>query len=424
MKSMLRAALSVCAMELKASLRDRQAVVYVFVLPLVLYPTLFWVMIQGLLIKQGREETTEVRVLVAGEEPGFVSDVLVETDLGEDRELDAPGPVVVEIADVAPDDEEAAARIRADDGHEVDAVLVLRSAEDGGSRLVYDSTRNRSDLARRRVVERIGLLARDLRDEAAGGSIESLDPYRLTRIDLASKEDKTGFVLSFILPMMFVIMAVMGAFFPAVDLTAGEKERGTAETTLLLPIPRLSVHLGKILTVALAALVAVLLNTLGLLLAAEHLLASLGERFELVVPWHAFPRIAPLLLLFLVTMSALLVSVASFTKTFKQGQALIGAVQLVFIMPAMLVAMPGIELTPELAFVPVVQTVLAFKAVLQGPGPDGASLALEFVLVALSQLVYAAAAIWLAVRLGASEALLFGSERFSLRRLGALLRAR
>ncbi len=408
----MRAALAVARKELLTGFRDRQFLIYTIALPLALYPVVFWVMIQAMLVMEGREERTSVSVLVAGAE---LSDVRVAL-AAPPKDL-PPGKVELFSEPPGLTAEEATARLRAEAPEAVDAVLVLSSAE--GATLYYDASRSRSELARKRVEERLAWLVDDLRTDAIGGDARDLSSFATRRVDLASDEDTSAYVLSFVLPIMFVLMAVMGSFFPAIDLTAGEKERGTAETTLLLPQPRASILLGKVVAVAAFGAIATVLNALGLIVAAEHLLAGLGETdLAFDVPWSAFPAAAPLLLLFLLTTAAILVAVASLTKTFKQGQSMLGGVQMMFLAPAILVALPGVELTPGLALVPIAQTVLAFKAILQG---EGATILGELVLVAGSQVVYAGLALAASLRLASREALLLGGE--SAGRLFQLLRA-
>ena len=279
--------------------------------------------------------------------------------------------------------------------------------------LLYDGTRSRSNLARDRVTQRLGHLARTVRAEALereGQVPHALQAFEVDLRDLASERDTSAYIFSFLLPMTFVIMAVMGAFYPAVDVTAGEKERGTAETTLLLPVGRIGLQVGKVMAVAAGALVATVLNLLGLVLAAEPILEGIGEGLSIEVPWGSLLLALPMCAGFLVTTSAMLVSVASFTDTFKQGQSLLGGVQLIFIMPAVFAAMPGIELTPALAAVPIVQTTLAFKAILLGA--EGQALALTIAFG--TQLLYAALALVVSVRLASREALLISGA--SLRR--------
>ncbi|MEZ6021546.1 MAG: ABC transporter permease subunit [Planctomycetota bacterium] len=150
-------------------------------------------------------------------------------------------------------------------------------------------------------------------------------------------------MLSLFLPMMIVFMSVMGAFFPAVDSTAGEKERGTAETTLLIPIPRSRVLLGKIL--ATTTLGTTLLNLISMGLAARHLLMTLGPSvpIDIQFPFLALLYSLPLILLFCFFVSAVLTALAGLTKSFKEGQAMLGPAQLVFILPAVIGVMLGLE---------------------------------------------------------------------------------
>jgi ABC-type Na+ efflux pump permease subunit len=412
-----RVALAVAGKELRTGFRDRQAMIYAIVLPLALYPVLFWVMLQGALVVEGERERTEVTAALAGArdpaEAGALADALRTPPAGE-----PPGPVAVRDADAADLGALRAGRL--------DAVVALEGANLGpelaqlrperGGAIFYDGSKSRSSLARRRAAERLEHHAREARLAAVGGDPAALEAFRVEEESLATGVEESAFILSFLLPMMFCIMAVLGAFFPAVDLGAGEKERGTAETTLLLPVPRIGVLAGKILTVAAFALIATVLNVAGLLVAAEHLLSGMGESFAFEVPWSAFPRAAPLLLLFLVTTSALLFAVASFADTFKQGQSLLGPVQMVVLVPAILVSMPGIELTPALALVPVAQTALAFKAVLQGDAGT-----LELGLVAASETIYAVLAVLVALKLTASEARALGGGSRRRGLLGGLL---
>ena len=414
----LRACLSVAATEVRASFRDRQALLYTVVLPLALYPVIFWVMLQGWLLMDGYQSRTEVEVGVAAAAAGTNEDARLVA-LERDLDVDHPGPVRtrnLDAAEVAGRDVEEVARdlVR---GGELEAVLAPGALEAGGARLWFDGTKSRSALARTRVEERLAVLAEELREDALGQPPVTLEPFVLEYVDHAETADLSAYALSYVLPMMFVIMAVMGCFFPAVDTTAGEKERGTAETTLLLPVPRTAVQVGKVLAVGLGGLLATVLNLTGMLLAAEHLLSGFGEEFAIVVPWSGLLTAAPLLLLFLLTTSALLVSAASLTETFKQGQALVGALQMVFILPGVVVAMPGIDLSPASRSSPSSQTVLAFQAILQG----AEGVALELVLVAVSQTVYAALAVVLTLRLGTRESLLLGATTFG--RAWSVLRA-
>jgi sodium transport system permease protein len=229
-----------------------------------------------------------------------------------------------------------------------------------------------------------------------------------------------AFMLSFVLPMLLVVMCVMGAFFPAVDLTAGEKERSTVETTLVLPVRRLAVQQGKILAVCASSVLATVLNLLALGLSAGHLLSTFTGRLDVGVaelPVMALVAILPLALLFAFFVSSVMVAAASLAASFKEGQALLGPVQILFLLPAMAGILPGLELDLRTALIPVVNVVLAFRAMLLHR-----ALPLEYLVTALTLLVYALISIRLAVRVLGRENVALADETVPLWRMLALLR--
>jgi ABC-type Na+ efflux pump permease subunit len=266
---------------------------------------------------------------------------------------------------------------------------------------------------------------RELRERsaAASGRTEpALEPFRREPSrDIAPPKALGAYLLSFILPLLFVIMSVIGAFFPAVDMTCGERERKTAETTMLLPIPRNAVHLGKILAVCVAAILATSLNLSALALSAEHLLRMLPSRGATVrvdLPVRAFFQAAPLLLLFAFFVSSILTGVAALARTFKEGQALLGPVQILFVIPAMAGTLPGVELTPALAGIPVVNVVLCFKSLLRGE-----SIAVPYAITAASLVGLSVAAIALSVWTLSRESLLVSDGGTAWSRFLGVLRS-
>ena len=136
------------------------------------------------------------------------------------------------------------------------------------------------------------------------------------------------------------------------------------------------------------------------------------------MPFVAFASIAPLALLFTFFVSAILTGVAALAKSFKEGQALLGPVQMIFILPAMTSILPGLELTTKIAFVPVVNVVMAFRSMLRGE-----ALPLEYTLTAVSLLLYAGLAILFAVRVLSRESLGVSNKTIPLTRLFSFLRS-
>jgi len=424
----LAATLAVARKELLASFRDRQTTLYTLVLPIVLYPFLFWCMIQGSLFVEGKREHTAVRIGLASEAEGLEPPGLAEGLQRRPRASDDPRPAaepaavdldrVEVLASRAPvDSAEARAWVapgRTAAAGDADAVVFLRRGEDGGraaAEVLYDSSRTGSEIALARVRRRMPEFVRDLRERtaaASGGGADSLEPFRRDPSrNVAPRPAVGAYILSYILPLLFVIMAVMGAFFPAVDLTCSERERKTAETTLLLPVPRDAVHLGKILAVCVAALLATGLNLTALALSAQHLLRMLpsSSSVQVDLPVRALLLSAPLLLLFAFFVSSVLTGVASLARTFKEGQALLGPVQILFVLPAMIGVLPGIQLTPALAAVPVIDVVLCFRALLRAE-----DVGLPYAITALSLAALSAVAIALSLWTLSRESLLL-SER-------------
>jgi sodium transport system permease protein len=425
-----KATLLVALHELRGSFRDQQTVLYAVLVPLFLYPLIFWLLIQGSLVVRGRSERTEVQVGVAYEagaeqrgtlvealstRPGAQSAAMEGAELERVEPLQARGTLP---------EEGARAWLSAAGPRVPDAVLWIPAEPGAPAQLFYDSTHRASRLAKERVTARLEPLTQRLREDRAralGKSPLDLVPFEVQEANVAPERDLVAYALSFLLPMLLVVMCVLGAFFPAVDLTAGEKERSTAETTLLLPIPRLAVHQGKILAVCTAAVLATALNLAALGLTAGHLMGMLSESLGVGfsgLPVLALVSVAPLALLFAFFVSAVLTGIASLAGSFKEGQAMLGPVQLLFIVPAMAGAIPGVELSMGLACVPVVNVVLAFRALLQGK-----MLFAEYAVVALSLCVYALVAVRLAVRLLSREGAPLASATVPLWRVLAQLRS-
>src|SRR5262249_35704395 len=80
------------------------------------------------------------------------------------------------------------------------------------------------------------------------------EPVHIKPLDVATKAESGGSVWAKVFPFLLVMMSLTGAFYPAIDLCAGEKERGTMETLLISPASRAEIVLGKFLTIMLASM--------------------------------------------------------------------------------------------------------------------------------------------------------------------------
>ena len=78
--------------------------------------------------------------------------------------------------------------------------------------------------------------------------------------------------LSALVPLILILMTITGAVYPAIDLTAGERERGTLEMLVASPVPRMQLLLGKYLTVLIVALLTAIVNLAAMMIT----IASIG----------------------------------------------------------------------------------------------------------------------------------------------------
>ncbi len=212
------------------------------------------------------------------------------------------------------------------------------------------------------------------------------------------------FSLAALIPLILVLMTVTGAVYPAIDLTAGERERGTLETLIAAPVPRLGLLLAKYVAVLTVAILTALVNLIAMTITAHStgLAASLfggGMTFDVVI------KVLLLLVLFAAFFSAILLAITSCARSFKEAQAYIIPLMLLCLVPGVLCLMPSLEFKTWMAVTPLVNIVMLGRDLLEGGVKGGLAVAAVF-----STLFYIAAAIALAARIFGTDAILYGSQ--------------
>ncbi len=201
---------------------------------------------------------------------------------------------------------------------------------------------------------------------AAGGlPASAVEPFDWHKTDVA---EETGREVSpfwpKLLPVMMLVWALTGAFYPAVDLCAGEKERGTLETLLCSPAARGEIVLGKLATIMLFSMITSLLNVLGMGLTGWLILGQIDGIGP--PPWGAtawlLAALVPMSLLF----SALCLALAAFARSTKEGQYYLMPLLLVTMPLVVLPMAPGVELNLGYSLIPVTGVVLLLKTALEG----------------------------------------------------------
>ena len=161
----------------------------------------------------------------------------------------------------------------------------------------------------------------------------------------------------------------MGAMYPALDLGAGEKERGTLETILSSPATRLDIVLGKFLVVMLAAFITAFIALGGMYFGIQTFPDLEPWVLEIVNKMLTLKNIALIMSLILpisAFFSALLLGLSIYAKSFKEAQSIVGPLNIAIIFPALIGTLPGIELNAITSLIPILNVSLASKDIIAG----------------------------------------------------------
>jgi len=343
--------------------RDRRTLIFMIVMPLLLIPLLIQVTTD--FVADAEKEAASVTLdyaIFGGEQLPELAEAMAA----------APG-----FAAATLDDRAQIPAAIADDRIDL-ALVVLPAAPDQQHviELHFDNAPISSKVEKRTklVLEGLGVELRHERLAAFGIH----DPDRLQAViepvvmvphGIAPMREVIGERVGGMLPYLFIIFCFMGSMYPAIDLAAGEKERGTLETLLLVPIPRRQVVLGKFLVVFTAGVVSALLTLVGLggwlawrssELGGElgNVLAAIGAGDLVLIAAMLVPTAA--------IFASLLLGISIYAKSFKEAQSYMAPLNMLVILPAFLAMLPGIELDWTTASIPITNISLAIKELIKG----------------------------------------------------------
>ncbi|WP_438480937.1 ABC transporter permease [Oleiharenicola lentus] len=396
--------------ELKDQLRDRRTIISTIVIPTVLMPLMFFgvSVVMKKVITKAQDEGTSVMVVGAAGAPQLMSElqadkkfrVLPEKDDYKQRIADKKMRVALEL----PENFEA----RLQKGEAVTASILHYEGEIksgiGARELDSFLQKYRTKL----VAERL---------TARGLPPELVKPYDIRRQNVAPPEKVGGAAIGGLIPYIIIILCFVGAMYPAMDLTAGEKERGTMETLMCSPTSRINIVLGKFLTVVTASAATMVFSLVsmgataalgGSFLTSKPAAVTAGAATKSVA--SAMPTIDPagvlglfaMILPVAVLFAAILLTVSLFAKSYKEAQSYVGPLIMVVILPAMFGMLPGIDLNLKTALVPILNLSLVSKEMLSGTWNW------DFIAIIFgSTCVYAAVALALCVKMFNREDVMF-----------------
>ena len=285
--------------------------------------------------------------------------------------------------------------------------------------IVQNTADEKSAAAVRRVNAAVRAWERTLLSERlkeANLPSELAQPVNATPLDVARSEERAANVWSRLFPFLLILMSVTGAFYPAIDLGAGEKERGTMETLLICPATRGEIVTGKFFTVFAFSLITTVLNILSMGATGGFLIdvASVGPSsgFELPPP-SALAWVVLFALPMAAMFSALSLALAMFARSSKEGQYYLTPLVTVTIGLALFASAPQIGISPFYSIMPVVGPALLLKGFLSPGTTENLLWYLPPVLI--SSVGYSVLALWWARDQFDREEILFReADRFDL----------
>ncbi|WP_457638288.1 ABC transporter permease [Oceanithermus sp.] len=252
------------------------------------------------------------------------------------------------------------------------------------------------------------LIAEKLR--AAGLDTGVLEPFKVRHQDLSPKQAKSAGTLGSMTPYFLMLFIMMGAVAVVIDATAGEKEKGTLEVLLAAPVSHLEIAAGKLLAGLAFAVLTSVSGLIGLAVGAAYArrftggsdLANVTGSLSLSTVDFGYLFVTALLYAAMIT--ALLLAVGMYARSYKEAQTYIGPLYMLLIVP-MLVLMFAADYLKDslwLYAVPVFNVYLAMDQLIKGQAAL-ASLAICWLSTALAVL----AALWWAARNFSSESVIF-----------------
>jgi ABC-2 type transport system permease protein/sodium transport system permease protein len=241
-----------------------------------------------------------------------------------------------------------------------------------------------------------------IRLKELGGNLAPAANFSLRAIE---HKQKYSVPLATLVPLILILMTITGAVYPAIDLTAGERERGTLESLIATPIPRFAVLTAKYLAVLTVAVLTALMNIVAMTITVHSTgLASILFGAGGLSPL-AVIQVFGLMVMFAAFFSAVLLALTSFARSFKEAQAYLIPLMLFAMTPGFLSAVPGVNLAGWWAVTPLANMVLLARDVLErGADPWWAIVAIA------STIVYGLSALVLAAHIFGNDAILYGSQ--------------
>jgi len=395
---MMRNAILIFRKELRETLRDKRTLFVMVVLPLLVYPLLMVGFGHVAMVQAGKLERQVFRVVVVGGSRAL--------ELTEKIRVD-PHMLLVKVQD--PDRALKDRRIQV--WIEFPEELQQRLSEGGSAKAVvhYDGADEKSSAAMRRLRDILLKYARHVRDERLkrlGLDRAFVAPIEIETRNAAGPKRMAAAAIGPVLALLMVVFSATGAFYPALDICAGERERGTLETLLVSPALREEIVAGKLAVIMLVAVVTAVLNLASMWVSFACVwrmvqpeeVSAVGLSLSMAGGVVCLLLLIPLAAMF----SAVCLALCTFARSYREGQYYLSPLFLVVVPLSFIAMVPNVEPSIFYSFIPVTNVAMVLKQLFRGELPWG-----QIAATSATTLALAGAAVAWAVSMYKRETVLF-----------------
>jgi sodium transport system permease protein len=383
--------------EMLEALRDRRTMLIMILLPALVMP-LATLGIPYLEQRQQRQlKITIPAVAIVGQSEGLIhlahTSKLIRPVRAADAERALRDRQVLVVVRIPPNTEQIIAR----DGQVHVGIL-------------YDASDSESTAARDKVVELISRYSQQV--VARRLLVRHLNPADLLPVvlderNMATQRQISGMLLAGLLPFFIAMWAVVGGMSVAVDIAAGEKERGTLESLLVTPPTREAITLGKFLAVLTASMGAVIIVVIAMMLSLRWgypYLIHTATKLDVSLPVGTAAVLLGVAMLFSALVSAIQLALSVYARSPREAQQYVTPLYFVIVLPALAIQfISQWQSTGWVYLLPVLNTFFVFRELLLGTVNWG-----HLLLTSVSCVFYASLVLEIAI-------VLFGRESVILR---------
>ena len=271
--------------------------------------------------------------------------------------------------------------------------------------------RGNQEVARNGAERMLDMMRAARRNESYGVMLQRGFPSHpegilaMTAVNVATESQVSGSTLGRFFTVVLVMWMVAAGSIAAMDIIAGEKERGTLETIITTAVGRNEIVTAKQLAICSVALVITFIQVLNALLYVKLRLIRLPESFVIDLSMRSVGQLLLLFVPLAAALSAALLIISAYAKTYKEAQLHFLPLYLGSLVPSLAAVLPGLRSRSIVAFIPLANVSVAAREVLMGR-PDTLMIFVTFLVMSLT----AAALIRFSASLLAREDIVVSSQ--------------